>query len=80
MNEGSLGEARSAIDELLAGYREELVSVAVRPDVCVVEGEMKPHELKLLKRWIDLNREVLMRFWDGEIEYAEDVLNELRSI
>lgn len=28
---------------------------------------------------MDLNRDVLVRFWEGEIEYTEDALREIRS-
>lgn len=38
------------------------------------------HGRWLLRRWIELNREVLVKFWEGEIEYTEDVLELLRPI
>src|SRR6478752_6043429 len=41
----------------------ELISVAIRPDVRVVAGgELSHSELLLLERWVELNREVLLRF------------------
>src|SRR6266851_9402396 len=50
----------------------EMVTVAVRPSVRVVRGTLDPADLALLRRWIDLNQDVLVRYWDGIIEYTED--------
>jgi hypothetical protein len=58
----------------------ELIVVSVRPKVEVLRGELRPSELRLLKKWIDLNRETLVKFWDGEIEYTEDALALLRPL
>jgi hypothetical protein len=62
-------------------HPSELVSVAVRPDVHVVAGgTMAAHDLDLLRKWIDLNREVIVKYWDGEIEYTEDAIAELKPL
>ena len=61
-------------------HPDELVTVAVRPDVAVVAGELPAAQLKLLRQWIELNRDALVKFWEGEIEYTEDILGELRPI
>ena len=58
----------------------EFVTVTVRPTVAVINGTLPNRELALLRKWIELNRDVLIRFWDGDIEYTEDVLEQLRSI
>jgi hypothetical protein len=58
----------------------EMVSVAIRPDVYVVEGEMKASDLALLGKWVDLNRDVLIRYWEGDIEFTEEAIESLRSI
>jgi hypothetical protein len=58
----------------------EFINVTVRPTVAVVNGVLSNHELALLRQWIELNREVLVKFWEGEIEYTEDVLAQLQSI
>lgn len=59
---------------------EEFVTVSVRPTVAVLEGELTAAQLKLLTEWIDLNRDTLVRFWDGDIEYTEDVLSLLKPL
>jgi len=57
-----------------------MVSVAIRPHVHVVEGKLKADDLALLTEWIELNQDVLMRFWNGDIEYTEDAIAEIRPI
>ncbi len=34
----------------------------------------------MLERWIDLNRDVLQRYWDGDIEYTQDALAQLMKL
>jgi Domain of unknown function (DUF4160) len=58
----------------------EMVSVAVRPNVRLVEGKMSASDLKLLRRWVELNRDVLVRYWDGDIESTKDAINLIRPI
>src|SRR2546422_5739913 len=47
-------------------HSSELVSVAIRPDVHVVGGSMSARDLALLKKWVEVNQEVIVRYWDGE--------------
>ena len=58
----------------------EMVSVAIRPRIHVVEGEMKTGDLSLLSKWVDLNRDVLIRYWEGDIEFTEEAIELLQSI
>jgi len=58
----------------------EMITVAIRPSVRVVRGRLDPTDLALLGRWIELNRAVLVKYWDGEIEYTEDAISALRPI
>jgi hypothetical protein len=62
-------------------HTSELVSVAIRPDVHVVgSGDLSGHDLALLRQWVELNRDVLIRYWDGDIEYTEDAIAALTSL
>ena len=62
-------------------HASELISVAVRPDVHVVGGgKMTAHDFDLLRKWIALNRDVILNYWDGEIEYTEDAIAELKPL
>ena len=54
--------------------REFVATVSVRPDVRVIEGNLSANDLALLSKWIELNRDVIIRYWDGDILYTEDAL------
>ena len=58
----------------------EFITVAVRPRVKVIGGKLPADHLALLVKWIELNREALVEFWDGRIEYTPDVLARLRPL
>src|SRR5438105_9066508 len=58
----------------------EMVTIALRPSVRVVRGRLDPHDLALLRQWIDLNEQVLIDYWNGVIGYTEDALSALRPI
>jgi DNA polymerase II small subunit/DNA polymerase delta subunit B len=58
----------------------DLVSVALRPDIHVVSGTLSGNELKLLQQWIKLNWDVIVAYWEGEIEYTKDALAALKPI
>jgi hypothetical protein len=57
-----------------------VASVAVRPEIGIVDGDMSSADFALLSRWIKLNREAIIGHWDGEIEYAEDLLEALKPL
>jgi hypothetical protein len=58
----------------------EMITVAVRPSVRVIRGRLDPDDLARLAAWIDLNRDVLVAYWNGDIEYTEDALAALRPL
>jgi hypothetical protein len=58
----------------------EMVTVSVRSDVRVMRGKLDPADLVPLRRWIELNREALIKYWDGEIAYTEDAIAALRPL
>jgi hypothetical protein len=47
--------------------------VAIRPEVRVVEGTMSPEHLAALTEWIGLNREMLLQYWNGDIDTVDAV-------
>ena len=57
----------------------QMASVAIRPTVRVLEGEMSGSDLNLLTKWIELNRDVLVRYWDGEID-TKDALDLMQAL
>jgi hypothetical protein len=58
----------------------EMITVALRPTPRIVRGELSRAEFDLVRQWIELNNEVLISYWNGDIEYTEDALNALRPI
>ena len=56
------------------------MTITVRPEVRDISGQLPAAELLLVRRWIELNRDALVQFWDGDIAYTEDVLPLIRSI
>jgi hypothetical protein len=58
----------------------QMVSVAIRPQVRVVEGKISVSDLALLTKWIELNHDVLVvQYWDGEID-TKDVMDAIQHI
>jgi hypothetical protein len=58
----------------------EMVSVSIRPNVHVVEGKLSASDLKLLRKRVELNQDVLVRYWNGDIESTEDAINTIRCV
>lgn len=58
----------------------EFITVALRPEIRVIGGEMRTDDFERLKAWLELNRDAIIRYWDGEIEYTEDAIAALRTI
>ena len=57
----------------------EMTSVAVRPHVRVVEGKMNATDLASLTKWIELNHDVLLKYWEGEID-TKDALDAIQQV
>ncbi|MBL8549802.1 MAG: hypothetical protein JNJ73_07435 [Hyphomonadaceae bacterium] len=60
--------------------RDFAASVSVRPDVQVMAGDLAAADLALVRAWIDLNRDVIVDFWNGDILYTDEVLAALRKL
>jgi hypothetical protein len=58
----------------------EMITVAVRPTPRLIRGKINAHEFDLVKRWLELNMDVLVDYWTGDIEYTEDALNAIKPI
>ena len=50
-----------------------MISVAIRPNVHVVEGNMAAPDLALLAHWIELNKQVILRYWEGSIDTIDAI-------
>lgn len=51
----------------------QMTSAALHPDVHVVEGNMPPENLALLRRWITLNEAVILQYWEGQIDTIDAI-------
>jgi hypothetical protein len=62
---------------------DELLSVEIHPTVRVIHNghgfPITEHELGLMTRWVELNREVLLRNWSGETD-SGDIIEALKSV
>jgi hypothetical protein len=58
----------------------EVLTVAVRPEPRVIRGNIGASEFDLVRRWIESNRDVLVDYWNGDIEYTEDALAALKPV
>ena len=57
----------------------EMTSVAIRPDVRAIRGEISADDFALLTKWIELNRDVLINDWEGEID-TKDAVDAIRPV
>lgn len=55
-------------------------SVSVRPGVEIMAGDLAAADLELVRAWIDHNRDVLVRYWEGDIAFTEDAIEALRPL
>ena len=76
--DGARDDVRVKIARSPRVWLENMATVVVRPVPRIVGGEIDGREFALLARWIELNRDVLVRYWNGEIEYTEDAIAAIR--
>jgi hypothetical protein len=53
---------------------------AVRPFRYVARQPLSSQEEKLLESWILKNLDVLIGFWDGDIEYTRDMMEKIEPL
>lgn len=44
------------------------------------ERQLSGQQLTLLRRWIELNRRFIVKFWNGGIEYSDEAIAALKPI
>ena len=55
------------------------VWVAFEPGVRIIEGKLREAEFSSLKRWIELNKEILLKHWNLEIS-SDALLHGIRPL
>ena len=59
---------------------DRTAAVSVRPTVEVVAGaEVERRDLELVRQWIELNRETIIAYWDGDL-LTDEVIARLKPI
>jgi hypothetical protein len=46
-------------------------TVAVRPTARLIAGRLSPADLQAVARWVQLNRDAILDYWDSTISTAE---------
>ncbi len=78
---GASHDIRVKVSKGQTRQNSKLVSVAIKPDVQVVgSGTLSTDDVARLQKWIELNRDVIVKYWDGDIEYAEDAIAAMKPI
>lgn len=57
-----------------------VAAVSVRPDIRVVDGSLSNSDLDLVCRWVELNRDVIIGYWERTIEDTADALAALKPL
>ncbi len=57
-----------------------IATVTVRPTVEVVVGQLSGRDLDLVRRWIELNKDIIIAHWEGQMPSSRDVLNALKPL
>ena len=76
---GARHDVRVKVSASAKAIPDEMTTVGIRPDVHVIEGEMDADAFNLLKGWIELNRDTLVSYWEGEID-TQDALEALTKV
>lgn len=58
----------------------QMGSYSLRPYRHVAGFRLSPREEGLLQRWVEINLDTLVGYGDGDIEYTEDALEQLKPL
>jgi Domain of unknown function (DUF4160) len=59
---------------------DRTASVSVRPVVEIVAGpELDRRDMELVRQWIELNRELIMAYWNGDL-LTDEVIARLKPV
>jgi hypothetical protein len=79
---GARHDARIKVS-LVHGRRahpHQSASVSLRPEMKVVAGPtLDARDLELVRKWIELNREVLLAYWNGDL-LTDEVIGRIAAI
>jgi hypothetical protein len=58
----------------------DMITVALCPAPRIIRGKINAREFDLVSRWVQLNLDVLVDYWTGDIEYNEDALDAIKPV
>jgi hypothetical protein len=61
-------------------HPSDMITVAIRPTPRIIRGRLNTQEFDLVRRWVELNMDVLVDYWSGDIEYTEDALDAIKPV
>jgi hypothetical protein len=76
---GARHDVRIKVSHNTKAMPSNMISVAIRPYIHIVEGTMDSGEFDQLRQWIERNRVVLIAYWDGVID-TQDALEALVKV
>src|SRR5215471_19633850 len=76
---GARHDIRVKVSANAKAMPQEMTTVAIRPQVHVVDGDMDAAALTSLTAWIALNQATLVSYWDGDID-TQDALERLVKV
>jgi hypothetical protein len=57
-----------------------IASIGVRPKIEIVDGDLSSADFELVRQWIELNRDVIIGYWDRTIEDTADAIAALKPL
>lgn len=60
--------------------REFVATVSVRPKVELIAGDLSTPDLALVRDWVELNRDAIIKYWNGDILYTDEALAALTKL
>ena len=78
-----IGVHRPRIKVFKERYPGESVSILIDSPHNISAGKkdlIPSNDLELVGKWLDLNRDTLIKYWNGEIIYTEDLIRKICGI
>lgn len=76
---GARHDVRVKVSSSAKALPGEMATVAIRPEVHIVEGKLPPKALRQLRAWVEANRDTLLAYWEGEMDTL-DAMNALVKV
>ena len=77
---GGQSQCRVGVSRTPHGGGPDMVWAEIHPRVRVVHGKLAPEEIHLLTQWIELNRDVLLAHWNGDLPSTLEAIEALLPI